>query len=62
MSDSTSPATGRRYGVKRVCEILGWPRSSFYSRQSPKTKPAGRRGPKPTWSDSPGLQLSWTPL
>jgi len=51
MSDSTSSATGMRYGVKRVCEILGWPRSSFYSRVCPKTKPAGRRGPKPRWSD-----------
>ena len=51
MSDSTSSATGMRYGVKRVCEILGWPRSSFYSSVCPKTKPAGRRGPKPRWSD-----------
>ena len=51
MSRSTSPATGQRYGVKRVCDILGWPRSSFYSSQTRKTKPAGRRGPKPRWSD-----------
>ena len=51
MSRTTSLSTGRCYGIKRACKILGWPRSSFYSRQSPKTKPAGRRGPKPTWSD-----------
>ena len=51
MSRSTSPATGRRYGVKRVCEILGWPRSSFYSGLIKKTRPASRRGPKPKWSD-----------
>jgi len=51
MSRSTSPATGRRYGVKRACEILGWPRSSFYSSLIKKTKPARRRGPKLKWSD-----------
>ncbi len=51
MSRSTSPTTCRRYGVKRVCDILGWPRSSYYARQTKKAKPAGRRGPKPRWSD-----------
>jgi putative transposase len=51
MSRSTSPATGKRYGVKRACEILGWPRSSFYSSRIKKTKPGRKRGPKPTWSD-----------
>ena len=51
MSRSTSPATGRRYGVKRVCELLGWPRSSFYFSQTKKTGLTGKRGPKPKWSD-----------
>lgn len=30
MSASTSPSTGRRYGVLRVCSLWGVPRSSFY--------------------------------
>lgn len=51
MSRSTSPGTGRRYGVRRVCEILGWPRSSFYASQARRSAPSGKRGPKPKWSD-----------
>ena len=51
MSRSTSPATGRCYGVKMACAVLGRPRSSFYSSRVPKTKPVGKRGPKPKWSD-----------
>lgn len=30
MSAATSPATGRRYGVERVCAAWKFPRSSFY--------------------------------
>ena len=51
MSRSTSPGTGRRYGVRRVCGILGWPRSSFYAGQMRWSAPSGKRGPKPKWSD-----------
>jgi putative transposase len=57
MAAVTSPATGRRYGVARVCHVWEVPRSSFYAAQQtgaaeagPKPSPA-RRGPKPTISD-----------
>ena len=57
MAAVTSPATGRRYGVARVCQVWEVPRSSFYAAQQadaaeagPKASPA-RRGPKPTISD-----------
>lgn len=31
MAEATSPTTGRRYGVARVCQIWDQPRSSFYA-------------------------------
>lgn len=34
MSTAASPSTGRRYGVVRVCEAWGIPRSSFYAEQT----------------------------
>jgi putative transposase len=53
MAGATSPATGRRYGVARVCQVWEVPRSSFYAAQQagaadvgPEPSPA-RRGPKP---------------
>ena len=55
MAAATSPATGRTYGVKRVCTIWGVARSSFYDarRQDarPPERPPGRPGPKPALSD-----------
>jgi putative transposase len=57
MAKATSPATGRRYGVARVCQVWGVPRSSFYAVQQASTAGAGpkpspaRRGPKPAISD-----------
>ena len=58
MADTISPATGRRYGVARVCQVWEVPRSSFYAAQQagaadagPKPSPA-RRGPKPAISDA----------
>ncbi len=57
MADTISPATGRCYGVARVCHVWEVPRSSFYAAQQagaadagPKPSPA-RRGPKPAISD-----------
>jgi transposase InsO family protein len=58
MAKATSPATGRRYGVARVCQVWGVPRSSFYAVQQASTAGAGpkpspaRRGPKPAISDA----------
>jgi putative transposase len=57
MAEATSPATGRPYGVARVCRVWEVARSSFYAaRQAgtdgtePAARPA-RRGPKPAISD-----------
>lgn len=57
MADTVSPATGRRYGVARVCQVWDVPRSSFYAARRETGEPAparlrGRRGPKPAVSDA----------
>jgi len=57
MAGSVSPATGRAYGVARVCKIWGVPRSSFYLARRLAQNPApvrakGRRGPKPSVTDA----------
>lgn len=64
MSAETSPSTGRVYGVKRVCRVLGFPRSTFYAQLEDEkqrkagTKPtAKKRGPKPKVSDAKLLRL-----
>jgi len=48
MSAVISPATGKTYGVQRVCAAWEVPRSSFYGRQSRKTVTLVplKRGPK----------------
>jgi len=55
MSATPSPATGRTYGLERVCSTWGMPRSSYYARQAAAnndTQPApSKRGPKPKISD-----------
>jgi putative transposase len=57
MSERWSPATGRRYGVLRVCEAWDVPRSTFYARRKtllPSLTPVvarQRRGPRPQISD-----------
>ncbi len=56
MAQATSPASGRRYGVRRICQVWDVPRSSFYAAHQPKPDsipaPApARRGPKPAVSD-----------
>jgi transposase InsO family protein len=58
MAEATSPATGRRYGVARVCRAWEVPRSSFYAACGAEADSAGssagpaRRGPKPAISDA----------
>ncbi len=58
MAGATSPATGRRYRIARVCHVWKVPRSSFYaarrSAADPDSPPAvpARRGPKPAVSDA----------
>jgi putative transposase len=61
MAETTSPSTGHRYGVARVCRVWEVARSSFYAaarqagadtdRTAAATGPA-RRGPKPAISDA----------
>jgi len=58
MAEATSPATGHRYGVARVCRIWDVPRSSFYAALqagadgTQATAGPARRGPKPAVSDA----------
>ena len=59
MAGTTSPATGHRYGVARVCRVWEVARSSFYAvHQAGAADDAGarsspvRRGPKPAVSDA----------
>ncbi|MBW1688825.1 MAG: DDE-type integrase/transposase/recombinase [Deltaproteobacteria bacterium] len=56
MSDTTSEATGRRYGIQRVCRAWERSRSALYARRTAEQKrqegdEAARRGPKPKVSD-----------
>ncbi len=58
MAEATSPATGCRYGIARVCRVWEVPRSSFYAARRPAADPGSasaapvRRGPKPAVSDA----------
>jgi putative transposase len=61
MAEVISPATGRRYGVGRVCRVWEVARSSFYAARRPEARPeaeavtaavaSARRGPKPAIFD-----------
>jgi putative transposase len=66
MAAAISPATGRAYGVARVCDGFGVPRSSFYAwrRQQERIDPPARsrRGPKPAISDAAVLSAIRTDL
>ena len=61
MAAATSPASGQRYGVQRVCQLWDVPRSSFYAARQPTPhstlprpppRPPARRGPKPAVCDA----------
>ena len=55
MSQTPSPTTGRRYGVRRLCRLWDWPRSSFYAQRerqrAPTPRESRRPGPQPAVSD-----------
>ncbi|TAJ17646.1 MAG: IS3 family transposase [Dehalococcoidia bacterium] len=53
MSVATSPATGRPYGLRRVCACWGVPRSTFYAHDpaAPTATSAGKRGPRTRLTD-----------
>lgn len=59
MSASTSLATGKLYGVERVCTAWEEPRSSYYGRKARSSKPVEhrKRGPKTTITDDELLAL-----
>ena len=56
MAAATSPATGRTYGVRRICAIWGVAQSSFYDARCQEGRPhqshVGRLGPKPALGDA----------
>lgn len=51
MSHTTSPTTGRQYGLKRVCEVWGVARSTLYASQKSRSSSTVKRGPVPLFSD-----------
>jgi hypothetical protein len=62
MSQTVSGATGKPYGVERVCSAWEQARSTFYDRQERAKKSAqgdkpGKRGPTPSVSDEDLLEL-----
>lgn len=62
MSATVSEATGRTYGVERVCRVFEQPRSTFYFRRDEERTPASarparaKRGPKTPLSDDALLE------
>ena len=54
MSQTVSPATGRRYGRRRTCQALGVPRSTLYAvrARAQQSRPQQKRGPKTDWTDA----------
>lgn len=57
MSQTTSPGTGKPYGLARVCRVLEFPRSTIYAQQAMETAKVVplhpvRRGPKPKIADA----------
>ncbi len=57
MSQTTSPGTGKPYGLARVCRVLAFPRSTIYAqqaRENAKVAPLhpARRGPKPKMAEA----------
>ncbi len=58
VSQKTSPAIGRRYGVKLTCRVWGQPRSTFYARRqrSESSLPPAKRGPVPVIADEELLE------
>ena len=51
MSATASLATGRRYGLRRVCRVWEVPRATLYFRRKERPAPQ-RRGPKPLIPDT----------
>jgi transposase InsO family protein len=60
MSEAISPSTGRRYGIQRVCRVLGCARSTFYASSaeagSAVAERPSKRGPRPRIADEDLLE------
>ena len=63
MSAASSPATGRAYGVQRVCAAWAFPRATYYATApapaagAAAPTPPGKRGPKTALADAALLAL-----
>lgn len=59
MSREASPATGKPYGVERVCKACQYPRSTLYAQQRAvfPERVHAKRGPKPAHTDEELLDL-----
>lgn len=67
MSRETSAATGKTYGLQRVCRVLELPRSTIYTQQAKHNAKVvalhpARRGPKPKITDADLLAAIRTDL
>ena len=51
MSQSSSPSTGQKYGLVRVCQAWDIPRSTHYARKASAESAPARRGPVGFHSD-----------
>lgn len=47
MAKTISPSTGKKYGLKKVCEVWGMSRASVHRYLKPDKQPACKRGRKP---------------
>lgn len=54
MSQQLSPSTGKRYGLVRVCRVVGFPRSTLYARRrvAVEARVLKKRGPKGKYTDA----------
>jgi len=54
MSRTCSPHSGKPYGIKRICQVAGYPRSSFYAQgacHAGERRALNKRGPRCEISD-----------
>jgi hypothetical protein len=49
MSRTCSPHSGKPYGIKRICQVRGYPRSSFYAQGACHTGERPQRLPSLTY-------------
>ena len=58
MSEAISEATGKRYGVQRVCRVWELCRTALYGRrQRAQERRGGEKPPSPSWT----TRACWRP-